>query len=1026
MHFILKHCIYSESDHVCLYYADLPYNLYKYCEDLLCNKYIYILTSLFVFSTFVYQQTVNKVGPNALSACKGGRFFGSGAGCCDDSCAAGCTGTTSDECFACKNVNNDGKCQDFCPNEEKFVTSGNTISLNPNFRVEAGDYCLRQCPVDFFEKGRLCVTDCGQGNSLENGRCEQCVGPCPGGVECVGWGGNAAVNTPSDPVFQNFINSNCTIVNGNIRFNSITSENVENGMLTLEHLRRFEHVKVIRGALDIQSWKPTLPLLDFFKNVEYIGSQNFSLDTISASDAALSVFVNGNTTRIDLSRLRLVRTGRVLMTGNPGLCYFGDFTTSLSSIYLADPSTQVVRKINYPFSPPENCENKTCHSECVQERRCWGPNDTNCVLCLNFRYEQEWKCVPDCSVDSDTYEDSSLTLRSYKYCASCDVECIGCTGAGPFLCKACRNFEIRFRNGSRKCVPSCPTGYYNDGTRQCKPCHPLCVGGCSGPQGYVGNGGCNACEFVSFNATEAELPELDDSSIVNWCLGKCTLSMYQTLLVSSVGAVERNNKACFECDKQCSSCNGPNSTDCCTPVDGSCISVGAQTNFLESTSPWPIIGGILGALLALVVLALLLILAFFLHRRRRRSLVKYGEEEVIGVTNEMYGTLDDISEQILPVPRVQPNLSKIVITPVDSLMFEEKLGSGAFGTVHKGQWTPPGEGTQYTVAIKVLNDDTPPTATQELLDEGVAMASMDHPYIVRLYAMSMGENLMLVTQFLPMGSLLHFLRKYKSELNAYHLLTYGQQIAEGMAYLEDQRMVHRDLAARNVLVQTSSKVKIADFGLSKCLEVGESGYKAGKGKVPVRWLAPECLRRREFSHKSDVWAFGVTMWEVLTFGAKPYGKKKAQEVLTLIEKGERLPQPATCSDILFNHLLKCWEKGPADRPPFAVLSTTFRQMCEYPQKHVSTTKDGALDSYTDLPTNESTVTGRTDYEYIDEMPPAYNGNEYQIIPDVPKPNSKEAQADEGYQIVDDVSEYSEIHENGHSGENHADLRKAEQ
>ena len=126
-------------------------------------------------------------------------------------------------------------------------------------------------------------------------------------------------------------------------------------MLTLEHLRRFEHVKVIRGALDIQSWKATLPLLDFFKNVEYIGSQNFSLDTISASGAALSVFVNGNTTRIDLSRLRLVRTGRVLMTGNPGLCYFGDFTTSLSSIYLADPSTQVVRTQNYPFSPAENC-----------------------------------------------------------------------------------------------------------------------------------------------------------------------------------------------------------------------------------------------------------------------------------------------------------------------------------------------------------------------------------------------------------------------------------------------------------------------------------------------------------------------------------------------------------------------------------------------------------------------------------------------------------------------------------------------
>ena len=81
-------------------------------------------------------------------------------------------------------------------------------------------------------------------------------------------------------------------------------------------------------------------------------------------------------------------------------------------------------------------------------------------------------------------------------------------------------------------------------------------------------------------------------------------------------------------------------------------------------------------------------------------------------------------------------------------------------------------------------------------------------------------------------------------------------LPQGMGYLEQNRMVHRDLAARNVLVQSANNVKITDFGLSKCLEVGESGYKAGQGKVPVRWLAPECLRTREFSHKSDVWAFG--------------------------------------------------------------------------------------------------------------------------------------------------------------------------
>ena len=150
-------------------------------------------------------------------------------------------------------------------------------------------------------------------------------------------------------------------------------------------------------------------------------------------------------------------------------------------------------------------------------------------------------------------------------------------------------------------------------------------------------------------------------------------------------------------------------------------------------------------------------------------------------------------------------------------------------------------------------------------------------------------------------------------------------------------MVHRDLAARNVLVESVSNVKITDFGLSKCLDVGESGYKAGHGKVPVRWLAPECLRSREFSHKSDVWAFGrfasegssstftfilclpscvfpplppgVTVWEILTFGARPYKERKPCEMLQYLESGQRLVQPPTCTIDLYQVLLKCETKS---------------------------------------------------------------------------------------------------------------------
>ncbi len=118
-------------------------------------------------------------------------------------------------------------------------------------------------------------------------------------------------------------------------------------------------------------------------------------------------------------------------------------------------------------------------------------------------------------------------------------------------------------------------------------------------------------------------------------------------------------------------------------------------------------------------------------------------------------------------------------------------------------------------------------------------------------------------------------------------------------------MVHRDLAARNVLVQSSRCVKVTDFGLTKVIEVGEYQYKAKGGKVPVRWMAPESLRQKVYTHKSDVWSYGVTAWEVLKFGAQPYQGKQVNEVLASLEAGLRLEQPATCTIELYAILLEC-------------------------------------------------------------------------------------------------------------------------
>ena len=152
------------------------------------------------------------------------------------------------------------------------------------------------------------------------------------------------------------------------------------------------------------------------------------------------------------------------------------------------------------------------------------------------------------------------------------------------------------------------------------------------------------------------------------------------------------------------------------------------------------------------------------------------------------------------------------------------------------------------------------------------------------------------------------------------MLNWSTQIARGMAYLEERRLVHRDLAARNVLIQSPSCVKITDFGLAKVLPFHENEYKAAGGKMPIKWLALECIQHRIFNHKSDVWAFGVTIWELLTYGERPYDNIPARDVPDLLEKGERLRQPAICSLEVYMILIKCWQVEAEARPTFADLA----------------------------------------------------------------------------------------------------------
>ncbi|KFP77868.1 Tyrosine-protein kinase SYK, partial [Acanthisitta chloris] len=254
---------------------------------------------------------------------------------------------------------------------------------------------------------------------------------------------------------------------------------------------------------------------------------------------------------------------------------------------------------------------------------------------------------------------------------------------------------------------------------------------------------------------------------------------------------------------------------------------------------------------------------------------------------------------------------------------EGELGSGNFGTVKKGFYKMK-KGAK-PVAVKILkNESNDPAIKDELLREANVMQQLDNPYIVRMIGICEAEAWMLVMEMAELGPLNRFLQKNRhvTEKNITELV---HQVSMGMKYLEENNFVHRDLAARNVLLVTQHYAKISDFGLSKALSADENYYKAqSHGKWPVKWYAPECMNFYKFSSKSDVWSFGVLMWEAFSYGQKPYKGMKGGEVAQMIERGERMERPEGCPMEVYGLMKLCWTYNVDDRPGFVAVEMRLR------------------------------------------------------------------------------------------------------
>lgn len=265
------------------------------------------------------------------------------------------------------------------------------------------------------------------------------------------------------------------------------------------------------------------------------------------------------------------------------------------------------------------------------------------------------------------------------------------------------------------------------------------------------------------------------------------------------------------------------------------------------------------------------------------------------------------------------------------------LGKGNFGSVELCRYDPLGDNTGPLVAVKQLQHSGP-DQQRDFQREIQILKALHSDFIVKYRGVSYGpgrQSLRLVMEYLPSGCLRDFLQRHRARLHTDRLLLFAWQICKGMEYLGARRCVHRDLAARNILVESEAHVKIADFGLAKLLPLGKDYYVVREpGQSPIFWYAPESLSDNIFSRQSDVWSFGVVLYELFTYcdkscspsaeflsmmGPEREGPPLCR-LLELLAEGRRLPPPPTCPTEVQELMQLCWAPSPHDRPAFGTLS----------------------------------------------------------------------------------------------------------
>ncbi|KAF7696391.1 hypothetical protein HF521_006485 [Silurus meridionalis] len=353
-----------------------------------------------------------------------------------------------------------------------------------------------------------------------------------------------------------------------------------------------------------------------------------------------------------------------------------------------------------------------------------------------------------------------------------------------------------------------------------------------------------------------------------------------------------------------------------------------------------------GGLVAMGILILIAIVTVAVFCFRRHSRLRDSESD----KNGQYLMTPGMKVYIDPFTYEDPNEAVREFAKeidVSFVKIEEVIGAGEFGEVCRGRLRIPGKKENY-VAIKTLKGGYTDKQRRDFLSEASIMGQFHHPNIIHLEGViTTSCPSMIITEYMENGALDSFLRMNDAQFTPLQCVGMLRGIASGMKYLSEMGFVHRDLAARNILVNSNLVCKVSDFGLSRFLTESSSDptYTSSLGgKIPIRWTAPEAIAFRKFTSASDVWSYGIVMWEVMSFGERPYWDMSNQDVINAIEQDYRLPRPPDCPAPLHQLMLDCWQKERASRPRFCDLVNSLDKLIRNPAslKHIAHSQDGLL------------------------------------------------------------------------------------